>query len=69
MAAQDELKAVFAELDRSTDRALAGLARVRSDARLERPQLPSPLVPMIAEGGLVLALAATLVHLGFSAGN
>lgn len=69
MAAQNELKAIFAELDRSTDRALAGLYRVRAEATAERPALPSPMVPMIAEAGLVLGLVSALVRLGFSAGN
>ncbi|WP_106752281.1 hypothetical protein [Pannonibacter carbonis] len=69
MAAQDEVKAIFAELDRSTDRALAGLYRVRADAMLDRPETPSPMIPLIAEAGLVFGLAAMLVQLGLSVSN
>ncbi|WP_439528555.1 hypothetical protein [Pannonibacter sp.] len=69
MAAQDGLKAIFTELDRSTDRALAGLYRVRADALLERPETPSPMIPLIAEAGLVFGLVAMLVQLGLSASN
>ncbi|MFN7169153.1 MAG: hypothetical protein ACK4NV_19065 [Pannonibacter sp.] len=69
MAAQDEVKAIFAELDRSTDRALAGLYRVRADALLERPSTPSPMIPLMTEAGLVFGLAAVLVKLGLSVSN
>lgn len=69
MAAQDEVKAIFAELDRSTDRALAGLYRIRADAMLDRPETPSPMIPLITEAGLVFGLAAMLVKLGLSVSN
>ncbi|SHL96306.1 hypothetical protein [Roseibium suaedae] len=58
MTAQDELKQIFAELDRSTDRVLDGLAQVRSGSKLTRFR-PSRLL-LGCEIGSALALAMLL---------
>lgn len=58
MTAQDELKQIFAELDRSTDRVLDGLAQVRSGSKLTRLR-PSRLL-LGCEIGSALALAMLL---------
>lgn len=58
MTAQDELKEIFAELDRSADRVLEGLSQVRSGSRIQRLG-PSKLL-LGCEIGSLLALAGLL---------
>ena len=65
MTAQDELKQIFAELDRSADRVLDGLAQVRSGSKLQRLR-PSKLL-LGCEIGSLLALA-TLIRLWLERG-
>ncbi|WP_041375536.1 hypothetical protein [Polymorphum gilvum] len=63
MNAQDELKTLFADLDLATDRALAGLNRVRADALADRPALPWIGIPFLAELGLYSAFVALLARM------
>ncbi|MBD8889990.1 hypothetical protein [Roseibium litorale] len=65
MTAQDELKQILAELDRSADRVLDGLAQVRSGSKLTRLR-PSPLL-LGCEIGSLVALA-TLIRVWIERG-
>jgi len=53
MTAQNELNAVFCELDQSTDRALAGLARTRAAALRPDQRLPHWSIMLGCEFALV----------------
>lgn len=56
MRAQNELSPYFAEIDRRTDRALAGIRQVRRSAKLR--SLPAePRSGMIGTGLLVVLIA------------
>ncbi|MFD1694031.1 hypothetical protein [Roseibium aestuarii] len=64
MAAQNELETLFAELDRRTDLALAGLRQVR-----ETPKLSSLKSPFFLRAPLVLTAAlVSLLIVWFSRG-
>lgn len=63
MKSQDELRAVFAELDRSADRALAGLAKVRAGVEADPAPLPSTFIPVPLQECLAVAALLSLFKL------
>jgi len=65
MHAQEELKNLFTEIEQSSDRALAGLQKVRATAKLQ--SLPSNRQMMALQAAFLGALAS-LMALGISRG-
>ncbi|MBO0344660.1 hypothetical protein [Roseibium limicola] len=65
MAAQDELKALFAELDEHTDKALIGLRQVRSSARVSSLESAGSIaaVPLVL-GAAFFSLAIVWLKTG-----
>ncbi|PVB63550.1 hypothetical protein [Labrenzia sp. 011] len=56
MRAQNELSPYFAEIDRRTDRALAGIREVRRSAKLQALP-PEPKAVMVGTGFLIVLAA------------
>jgi hypothetical protein len=61
MSAQEELRELFQEIDRSTDRALDGLSRVRASTKMVNLQ-PSRLF-LGCQLGLIASLLYTIGHI------
>lgn len=64
MQSQDDLRAVFAELEGSTDRALAGLAKVRAGLDADAAPLPRAFIPVPLQECLVIAAVLAIFKLG-----